>query len=258
MGPAEQFATIVGGPESELRLDLAALCISAALRPGVDVDGALDRLDELAAAGGSSFASIRAHLFDAVGFRGDVADYGDPRNSFLDEVLARRVGIPITLGVVLMEVGRRAGVTIEGVGMPGHFLTRVPDADRWCDPFHGGALLDRAAVTSLFARVTGAARPPTEHDLAPVPPRAILARMLTNLEVGRLGLRAREAATMCELHLEIPGLELGQQVQLLRRLARAGDPVRVEAAYQAVIARAPDDVAEQLRAQSAHLNARWN
>ena len=82
-------------------------------------------------------------------FRGNTDDYSDPENSFLDSVMTRRVGIPITLSVLMMEVGRRIGVDIDGVGMPGHFLVRprVAEAEAtWCDPFHGFALLGARRV----------------------------------------------------------------------------------------------------------------
>ena len=118
------------------------------------------RLDELARRCPTpTFDGMRAYLFQTLGFRGNTRDYGDPENSFLDSVLERRVGIPISLAVVMMEVGRRIGAPVHGVGMPGHFL--VMDAARegvWCDPFHGGALYDLDGCRRLFARVHGNAR----------------------------------------------------------------------------------------------------
>src|SRR5690606_13265031 len=117
-------------------------------------------------------------LFRSLGFAGDVEDYGNPRNSLLDSVLDRRRGIPITLAVVLIEVARRAGVALEGVGMPGHFLVRAAgDGELFADPFHG-VVLDRAGCEKLFAALHGPRARFRDRFLDPVGPRAILARML--------------------------------------------------------------------------------
>ena len=100
--------------------------------------------------------AVRTLLFVTEGFRGNADDYGDPRNSFLDAVIERRCGIPITLSVLLIEVARRHGIEVLGIGMPGHFLVReAADADRWYDPFHGGARLELLDCARLFAALHG-------------------------------------------------------------------------------------------------------
>jgi regulator of sirC expression with transglutaminase-like and TPR domain len=123
--------------------------------------------------------ALNAYLFDELGFAGNEADYGDPRNSFLNEVIDRRTGIPITLSLVYMEIARRAGLPVEGVNFPGHFLLRCPARrdlphaeDLIIDPFHGGALLsrDRLAQESGHAMLPRATKP------------QILSRMLVNLK----------------------------------------------------------------------------
>jgi regulator of sirC expression with transglutaminase-like and TPR domain len=260
MDPADRFAVIVTGHEAALRLDEAAFCISAAVRPGVDVDACCRRLDELArTANPRSFDEVRRLLFDVNGFRGDMDDYGDPRNSFLDAVIERRRGIPITLAVLLIEVARRNGVGIVGVGMPGHFLTQeVGVSDRWCDPFHGGAMLERADCARLFGTIHGDTRMLSDQDLAPTPPRAILARMLTNLEYGRFGEESRRLAVVSALHLAIPGVPLAQQVNLVRAVARGAESAAAVRAYERVIAVAPEDVATELRAEARRIRSRWN
>jgi regulator of sirC expression with transglutaminase-like and TPR domain len=260
MDPADRFAVIVNGDEAELRLDEAAFCISAAVRPGVDVDEWCRRLDDVAStANATSFDAVRRFLFDVSGFRGDTDDYGDPRNSFLDVVMERRRGIPITLAVLLIEVARRHGVGVQGVGMPGHFLTQeLGVTDRWCDPFHGGAMLERADCARLFRTIHGATRTLSDEDLAPTPPRAILARMLTNLEYGRFAEDPRRLAVVSTLHLAIPGVPLAQQVSLLRAVARGADPVVALHAYERVVAAAPEGVAAELRAEAQRIRARWN
>ena len=95
-------------------------------------------------------------------------------------------------------------------------------------------------------------------DLVPTPPRAILARMLANLEQGRFGTDPGNLATLCALHLAIPGVPVEQQVQLLRALARAGDPERVERAYVEVAAAAPEAIADELQTEVRLLRSRWN
>jgi regulator of sirC expression with transglutaminase-like and TPR domain len=264
MDPAERFGSIVRAPEPEIRLDEAAFCIAACARPEVrsrvDVDEWCDRVDALAAASPEpTFEAVRTLLFVTEGFRGNVDDYGDPRNSFLDAVIDRRCGIPISLSVLLIEVARRHGIEVLGIGMPGHFLVREAAVeDRWCDPFHGGARLELLDCARLFAALHGGVRPLQAADLAPTPPRAIIARMLANLEQGRFGTDPGNLATLCALHLAIPGVPVDQQVQLLRALARAGDPQRVERAYAEVAATAPDDIAEELQTEVRLLRSRWN
>jgi regulator of sirC expression with transglutaminase-like and TPR domain len=278
MEPAERFAAIVNGPERDIRLDEAALCIAACARTdiAVDIDAWRARLDAIASdvgasdmgasdvgasnAGTSTFEAVRHELFAVRGFRGDTDDYGDPRNSFLDAVIERRRGIPITLSVVLIEVARRCGITLLGVGMPGHFLVQEADVyDQWCDPFHEGAVLDRDACARLFAATYGPVRRLEEADLAPTPPRAILSRILTNLEYGRFGQDPRRRAELCALHLTLPDVPVGRRVQLLHALAGAAPPTSVIDAYERVASDArDDDVANALRAEARLLRARWN
>lgn len=164
-------------------MDEAALLIAAHARPGLDVDAQLARLDSLAADVTSpTLDGLRHQLFDVMGFIGNVDDYEDPDNSFLDQVLDRRTGIPITLSVLMMEVGRRIGVPLSGIGMPGHFLVRH-DADPvvYVDPFAGGVVLDERGCEARFRALHGPAAPFSRAFLAPTPPLAILTRMLNNL-----------------------------------------------------------------------------
>ena len=211
----ERFVAAVECPLSEVRLDIAAFCIAACMRPDLDIDAECVRLDDLAAACAPSFDGMRAHLFDDLGFTGNTRDYADPENSFLDAVITRRTGIPISLSVLTMEVGRRLGLTVEGVGMPGHFL--VHDADRpgvWCDPFHGGALYDLEGCRALFTRVHGAAHAFHPAFLTVSTPHEILARMLANLEHGRLARDPLLLSWLCQLHRTIPGIGADEERRL--------------------------------------------
>ena len=206
-----RFADLVSGDPRTVPLDQTALALASVLRAPTDVDGALASLDELAAVcPDPTFDGVRRHLFDDVGFRGDREHYDDPRNSFLDVVLARRTGLPILLATVAMEVGRRAGVPVVGVGMPMHFLVRsTDDVDRFADPFTGDAL-DRAGVQRLFESMAEGRLRWDERYLEAVAPRAIVSRMLANLFASyrrrrdpvRLALVARMRSSIPELAAE--------------------------------------------------------
>ena len=187
----ERFAAVVSGPEPELALDEAALLVAAHADPDVDVDVELGRLDGLAEqVSEPTLTGVRRLLFRDLGFSGNAVDYYDPRNSYLHEVLERRTGIPISLAVVLMEVGRRLSVPLDGVSMPGHFLVRDKvDPDVFVDPFARGAILDRAGCEARFHDVHGADARFDPAFLEPVGRRVIVTRMLANLEgiAGRRG-----------------------------------------------------------------------
>src|SRR5207237_3044132 len=124
----------------------------------------LSRLDARAARSGAStlrgrraLDRLRAFLFEEEGFRGNGEEYYDPRNTFLNDVLTRRLGIPITLSVVTMEVGRRVGLAIEGVGLPAHFVVTAPvdGGDVVVDPFGGGRGINRREAEGIVERAGG-------------------------------------------------------------------------------------------------------
>ena len=191
----DEFAAVVAAGDSP-DLGRAALAIARIGYPELEPEPYLAELDTLAAAaaahlptGRSDDEAVRAvagYLFRERGFRGNEEDYYDPRNSFLNDVLIRRIGIPITLAVVLMETSARIGLRVEGVGFPGHFLVRAPGPRGavLLDPFAGGRVV---AEKELLARLQALAGP--ERKLTELPPeavepagtRAILARMLRNL-----------------------------------------------------------------------------
>jgi regulator of sirC expression with transglutaminase-like and TPR domain len=133
--------------------------------------------------------ALNAYLFGELHFVGNSVTYEDPRNSFLNEVLDRRTGIPITLALVYMEVARRAGVRVEGVNFPGHFLLRCPARrgltqtdDLIIDPFHGGALISEDACRERFRRHNGDESDDEPPLLIHATKPQILARMLLNLK----------------------------------------------------------------------------
>lgn len=122
-------------------------------------------------------------LFEELGFEGDHDDYYNPYNNYLDKVMIRRKGIPISLSVLTMAVGERAGMEVEGVGFPGHFLVRVGGPNGvYQDPFHGGELLDGDGLRKLAARFLGAEMAIHPSYLEPVDCLTITIRMLANLK----------------------------------------------------------------------------
>lgn len=196
MQAAEHFERLAQGPDDALDLALGALLIAAAEQyPQLDVDAYLRQLDAF----GETLArrlrpdigptdairSLNRYLFEELGFHGATEDYYDPRNSFLNEVIDRREGIPITLAIVYMRLGRRLGLRLAGVSFPGHFLVRcaVHEGTVVLDPFHRGASLGIADLQKRLAAGPGGepARADVAALLAPAHPREILARLLRNL-----------------------------------------------------------------------------
>jgi regulator of sirC expression with transglutaminase-like and TPR domain len=126
---------------------------------------------------------LNAFLFHELGFDGNRSDYYDPRNSFLNEVLDRRVGIPLTLSMIYMEIGRRCGLDIHGVGFPGHFLCKVvlDEGELVIDPFQRGHLLGLDEIKKRLQAAVGERVPFDARVLRAARPREILVRMLQNL-----------------------------------------------------------------------------
>ncbi|MGZ8765170.1 MAG: SirB1 family protein [Acidimicrobiia bacterium] len=222
--PTARFADLLAGPESAVAPGEAALLIAAHPHPGLDVDAWIGELDDLADRAPSEPGELARHLFVDIGFAGNRVDYGDPRNSYLDDVLTRRLGIPITLSVVMIEVGRRVGLTVEGVGMPGHFLVRTLGSDhapRYFDPFDDGAELSPEGCATRFAALhPGVAFDPQFLD--PVGSRAIVTRMLANLEQTLLRREPSAVVWVTRLRLLVPDLPPPVRRQLAARLGSLG------------------------------------
>ncbi|HEY0132871.1 MAG TPA: transglutaminase-like domain-containing protein [Nannocystis sp.] len=188
-----RFAELAAAPDAALDLGELAAIIGAEEDPPADVEAVMTSLDELAAVVAPRLRAVTrprekldlllAYLVRELGFRGDETEYDDPRNSCLHAVLARRVGLPITLTVLLMEVGQRAGLPVVGVGMPAHFLALAPDLPGvYIDMFHGGRLLSEHECKNLLRQKTGGGVEFDREMLRPVSTRQILLRMLQNLK----------------------------------------------------------------------------
>lgn len=185
----EAFTRLLRAPEPEIDLVRAALAVARVEYPTLDPDRSIRRLDDLARRSGASAGArgierLRRFLFEEEGFRGNAEEYYDPRNSCLNAVLDRRLGNPITLSVVMMEVGRRVGVPLAGIGLPGHFVVgaEVDGAPVLLDPFNGGAVLTRDGAGEVVARALGRRVELAADHFTPCTRRQIVVRMLRNLK----------------------------------------------------------------------------
>jgi regulator of sirC expression with transglutaminase-like and TPR domain len=198
----EPFAELVSREDDRIELARACLQIAEDAYPGLDVDGYVGEIDRYAKRLRARFApetavedrviALNEFLFDDLGFGGNTDDYYDPRNSYLNEVIDRRTGIPITLSVLYMEIGRRIGLPFAGVSFPGHFLVRLPlrGGTLVLDPFSGGVPQPEAELRERLKRViprealggVAVAELPLDQFLEPASNRQILARLLRNLK----------------------------------------------------------------------------
>ena len=178
------------------RIDLLEGTFLIALEeyPDLVIGEQIGRVDAIAARCGEFLAGaedffhavwvINRILFDEMGIRGNVEAYDDPENSFLNRVLDRRTGIPITLAVLYREVARRCGFHVEGIGLPGHFVVRVTDdwGHTYVDPFHGGRVVTREDLSKVLSDRFGPRARLLDEHLEPVSNRRVLTRMLLNLK----------------------------------------------------------------------------
>jgi regulator of sirC expression with transglutaminase-like and TPR domain len=189
-----QFAEQVTRPEAALELDRAALLLAAEEYPQLELESYLAQLDQFAARARATdepqaspvtrLLRLNDVLFGELGFRGNTENYFDVRNSFLNDVLERRTGIPITLSVVYLEVARRLGLPLLGVGLPGHFLVKYQDeADEiLLDPFHDGRLLTENDCFRMILQMYQGNLVFHRSYLNAVTKKQILTRMLQNLK----------------------------------------------------------------------------
>lgn len=180
--------------DEEIDLAYAALLLARQRYTDLDAEPYLNKLDAMAAGvrdrigvGADTrraIAELNRQLFEVEAFRGNERDYYDPRNSYLNEVLDRKLGVPITLSVVYMEVGRRLALPLLGVGLPGHFLVKVltTQGDILIDPFSGGAELTEADCQERLDRVYGGLLRLEKRMLLPVTKKQLLVRILNNLK----------------------------------------------------------------------------
>ncbi|MDQ3280068.1 MAG: transglutaminase-like domain-containing protein [Acidobacteriota bacterium] len=195
--PAEarrQFVEFAAGEITNENLARGALLIALEEYPRLDVSGYLDELDALAmrvekrCTPGEPpvfrLGHLHAELFDIDKFRGDVTNYYDPRNAYLNEVIDRKIGIPITLSIVFLHVASKLGFVAAGVGLPGHYIVKVQFElnEVYVDPFHGGTTLTMPEIAELMHQVSGGATQLAPEHLRAWSGRQTLARVLANLQ----------------------------------------------------------------------------
>lgn len=190
----ERFRKIVELPDRMIDLTEAALVIALEEYPSLQLDRYLDQIDEWSDAirdriEGSSdieriVEEINRFLFEQEGFHGEAADYYDPRNTYLNEVLDRHAGLPIALSILYIEISRRIGIDMSGVSLPGRFLVKVtgPWGELLIDPFDGGRVLTTLECQLILDRVYGGGVRLSEHHLRPTTRHDVLARVLSHIK----------------------------------------------------------------------------
>jgi regulator of sirC expression with transglutaminase-like and TPR domain len=256
-------------------LDLAELALHLARDeyPDLDVEAYLNEMAGMAHEAqpllrGDLPARVHGlcrYLFHDMGFRGKLPAYYDARNSYFNDVLDRRTGIPISLSAVVMAVGARAGLNIIGVGLPGHFIVKaVADgAEVLFDPFHGGRLLTPEQCETLVERVTGEPFAATAQALEAIPLGAMVVRMLTNLKAIYLrdGDFGRGVRTIERLRQLVPNdpFQLRDLGAALFQAGRHGRAIAPLSAYLRLMPQASDrDPVSQMLGEAKTQVARWN
>lgn len=272
---AADLGRVLDQEEEKIDLGRAALLLARAEYPDLEVQPELARLDRLAAEAAPAvqsrpdpagrLAALRFFLAEICGFQGNQQDYYDPKNSFLNDVLDRRTGIPITLSLVYMEVGRRLGVPLYGVGLPGHFLVKYQDPDGvfFLDPFHNGRMVTAADCRETVTRMYQGQIEFHDEFLAAVSKKYLVLRMLNNLRSIYLEQQQfRKALAIVEMVLTLTpasGEDLKQRGVLHYRLHNFRQSRLDLESYLFLNPRAPDaqevrQILHELKRVSAMLN----
>lgn len=252
MDARERFTFVMGQAPEAISLDEAALLVAAEEYPSLDIAGYQGRLDAMAKAVEPRLrwelepvrlvGVLNDHLFGHLGFRGNTADYYDPRNSFLNDVLDRRVGIPITLAIVYVSVGVRVGLPLAGVAFPGHFVVtyRASPDPLFLDAFNEGRLLRENDFRLLCLERLG---PDARFDpglLRPAVPHEVIARLLRNLKYVYAAREDFPRAARCsERILQLTG-QVEERRDLGILLARDGRLHEAAAHLQQYLAEVPE------------------
>ncbi len=252
----DDFVRAVGRSEPALDLARAALLVAAESDPRLDVDSQLHTLESWATElrarlepgwnNLQKLARLRSFVFEELGFRGDSNDYFNPCNSLLNQVMERRLGVPLTLSIIFMELGWRVGIPFEGVGFPGHFLVRLTGEPRdlVLDPFNHGRTMHEDDCRRLLDEVTGGRLEFDGRLLASVTKRDIITRLLLNLKGAYLRANQDEDALAAVERLLLIHPEDMDEVRdrglLLYRLQRFSAALDALNAYLAARPNAPD------------------
>jgi regulator of sirC expression with transglutaminase-like and TPR domain len=256
MDPTGRFTVLVQRSDVDIPLD-EAMFLVAAHDHDVDVGAQIGRLDVIARDAPTSPDALARHLFVERGYAGNESDYSDPRNSYLDSVLDRRLGIPITLSILMMEVARRKGVVLHGIGMPGHFLVGEPVGQTFYDPFHQGRQLDAEGARAIFSAIRADVSF-REEFLAPVGARAILARVLANLLRALVDRTPGAAVWAARLRLRIPGLSTSERREVASLLGSLGRFAEAASVLEELVPDLDEATAARTARDAAALRARAN
>ena len=187
--------------DDQIDLAVASILIAQSNYPELEGESELDALDSMASVLMNrleqskddsplhSMNLISGWLYEELHYKGNHQDYYDPKNSYINDVIDNRTGIPITLALIYIEVGNRAGIPLVGIGMPGHFLVgHLGIDDHFIDPFHNGSIISKQEAIALFKRITANRRNWDKQFLDPVTNREFIIRMLRNLKAAHLKL----------------------------------------------------------------------
>ena len=188
--------------EDQIDLAVASVLIAQSRYPELEGESELDALDSMASVLTDRIQQskddsplhtmnlLSGWLYEELQYKGNHENYYDPRNSYINDIIDRRTGIPIALALIYIEVGRRAGIPLVGIGMPGHFLVgHLGIEDHFIDPFHNGTLISKEEAMDLFKRLTANRKKWSESFLEPVTNREFIIRMLRNLKAAHLKIK---------------------------------------------------------------------
>jgi regulator of sirC expression with transglutaminase-like and TPR domain len=189
-----RFRELVADDITNANLAHAALLVALEDYPGIEVDAYLDELDDLAVRVEKRcvpgeppifrLGHLHSEMFDVDGYAGDAGTYYDPRNAYLNEVIDRKIGLPITLSIVFLHVAAKIGLNVAGVGLPGHYLVKVRFElnEVFVDPFHNGSTLTLKDIAELLRQMSGGQIQLKSEHLRAWSGRETIARVLSNLE----------------------------------------------------------------------------
>jgi regulator of sirC expression with transglutaminase-like and TPR domain len=269
----DELRILADAPDHACDLAELALHLARDEYPDLDVEAYLSELAAMAREAESYVRgdlAARVHglcryLFHEMGFRGNTRHFDDPRNSYFNQVLDRRKGIPITLTLVAMAVGQRAGMNVVGIGLPGHFIARASDGGEEIlfDPFHGGRVLTPEICETLVERVAGVPFLATPDTLAPLATAPFVLRMLTNLKAAYFQLEDfARAARVIERLRQLKPDDVHERRDLGVTLLNAGRPGQAIDHLSAYLAAHPDsadaDTVRTMLDAAKDVIAQWN
>jgi regulator of sirC expression with transglutaminase-like and TPR domain len=250
--PRQRFTDLAAAEDEDIRLDEAALLIAAEAEPNLSVDQYLGELDKLAIAFredhrfhtdlGVPITALVNYIHQELFFSGNVSDYHDPGNSYLNRVIDHRRGIPITLALIHIAIGTRLEIPVTGISFPGHFLVRYgSDQGTIVDPFSGREL-SRADCQTLLRQIAGPRATLKDEYFLPAGPREILIRMLDNLKQIFWRQKQWEESKACidRQILLLPGKD-EFSVQLGAVYEMQGDAGKARHTYIGVLQNNPDE-----------------